>query len=242
MLQIAVVDDENIICEQLSELLKKYQYAHKMMFHISIYHTGENLLADMDDGMIFDLILLDIELAKINGVQVGTYIRNIQKNELCQIIYVSSKTAYALELFKIRPFDFLVKPISETVFFACINKYFELFSKQTYFEYTNKKIRKLIPVSSIIYFESEGRKILIHCLNDEKYEYYGKLADITKNECLKQFIMIHKSYFINIFQISSYEYEAVVLTDGTRLGISKPNRSTVRRIILEYNSNKFKSE
>ena len=81
MIQIAVVDDENIICEQLSELLKKYQCAHKMMFHISIYHTGENLLADMDDGMIFDLILLDIELAKINGVQVGTYIRNIQNTK-----------------------------------------------------------------------------------------------------------------------------------------------------------------
>ncbi|MBR7085502.1 MAG: response regulator transcription factor, partial [Oscillospiraceae bacterium] len=179
MLHIAVVDDETIICEQLSELLKKYQYAHKMMFQVSTYHTGENLLADMDDEMIFDLIFLDIELAKINGVQVGTYIRNIQKNELCQIIYVSSKTAYALELFKIRPFDFLVKPVSEAVLFECIDKYFELFSKQTCFEYTNKKIRKMIPINSILYFESQGRKIQIHCVNDQKYEYYVKLADIT---------------------------------------------------------------
>ena len=45
-------------------LLKEYEMKFKMIFDISIYYNGENLLADLEDDIHFDLILLDIELAK----------------------------------------------------------------------------------------------------------------------------------------------------------------------------------
>ena len=71
MIRIAVVDDEKAICDELLFFLKEYEMKFKMIFDISIYYNGENLLADLEDDIHFDLILLDIELAKINGVEVG---------------------------------------------------------------------------------------------------------------------------------------------------------------------------
>ena len=71
MIRIAVVDDEKAVCDELLFFLKEYEMKFKMIFDISIYYNGENLLADLEDDIHFDLILLDIELAKINGVEVG---------------------------------------------------------------------------------------------------------------------------------------------------------------------------
>ena len=118
----------------------------------------------------------------------------------------------------------------------------KLFSNEMYFEYVNKKMRKLIPVSKIYYFESYGRKIIIHFSSgqkSEKYEYYGKIQELIDDKCLTNFILIHKSFFVNVFHILSYSYEEITVTDGTILAISKPNRKEVRRRILEYSADKF---
>ena len=79
MICIAVVDDEKAVCDELLFFLKEYEMKFKMIFDISIYYNGENLLADLEDDIHFDLILLDIELAKINGVEVGRHIREINQ-------------------------------------------------------------------------------------------------------------------------------------------------------------------
>lgn len=239
MIRIAIVDDEKIICDELNMLVRRYEQEHLVDFQISIYKNGENLLADIEESSPFDLILLDIELATINGVEVGCHIRNVNNDYNCQIIYISSKTSYAMSLFQIRPFDFLVKPVNEKNLFPCLDKYIELFSNEAYFEYKTRKIRKLIPVNNITHFESCGRKIIINCIN-EKYEYYGKLSDLTKDNNLGKFIMIHKSFYVNIFHISSYNYESIIIDGETELPVSKSNRKEVRRLILEYSSEKFK--
>ena len=106
MLKIAIVDDEKLVCSEIMGMLKKYEIEKSFSFSVYSYLSGENLIYEIDDGNSFDLIFLDIELESINGVQVGEYIRNRYNDQKCQIVYVSSKTKYALELFKIRPFDF----------------------------------------------------------------------------------------------------------------------------------------
>lgn len=55
MICIAVVDDERAVCDELLFFLKEYEMKFKMIFDISIYYNGENLLADLEDDIHFDL-------------------------------------------------------------------------------------------------------------------------------------------------------------------------------------------
>ena len=76
------------------------------------FYSGESLYnAIAKQGYIFDLILLDIELMMMNGVQVGQKIREELNNDIVQIVYISGKESYAMELFDIRPLNFLIKPV-----------------------------------------------------------------------------------------------------------------------------------
>ena len=96
--------------------------------------------------------------------------------------------------------------------------YMKLFSNEMYFEYVNKKMRKLIPVSKIYYFESYGRKIIIHFSSgqkSEKYEYYGKIQELIDDKCLTNFILIHKFLFFGFFLLLLFvliSYQNFIIT------------------------------
>ena len=81
-------------------------------FDIDTYYSGDRIIKDLEERVYFDILFLDIEMKKMDGVMVGHYIREQLHNDSMLIIYISSYTQYAMELFQIRPMDFLVKPIS----------------------------------------------------------------------------------------------------------------------------------
>ena len=82
-------------------------------------------------------------------------------------------------------------------------------------------------------------KITVYCSN-ESHEFYGKLSDLSEMKILKNFLMIHKSFYINIAHISSYSYDSLTIDDCRELPISKPNRKEVRRAILKYSADRFR--
>ena len=73
----------------------------------------------------YDIIFLDIMLPQMDGVELGSYIRNVKNDNYTQIVYISSETSYAMELFEVRPLNFLIKPLDEKK----IQKVLELFLK-----------------------------------------------------------------------------------------------------------------
>lgn len=146
-----------------------------------------------------------------------------------------------MELFQVHPFHFLMKPIQRETLFSCLGEYLRLYSKKDFFELTNKNVKKRIPIEQIQYFESNGRKIIVYYIN-ESYEFYGKLSDLSEMKILKNFLMIHKSFYINIAHISSYSYDSLTIDDCRELPISKPNRKEVRRAILKYSADRFREE
>ena len=62
-------------------------------------------------------MILDIELARLSGIDVGKFLREENRNFHTQIIYVSSKETYAMKLFSVQPLDFLVKPVKKEELF-----------------------------------------------------------------------------------------------------------------------------
>ena len=71
---------------------------------LNVWNCAEDFMRDVPAKMDVDILFLDIEMPDYNGIYVGEYIRNDINNDTMHIIYVSSKTNYAMELFKIHPY------------------------------------------------------------------------------------------------------------------------------------------
>ena len=111
MYYIGICDDEKAVCMQLADMVCAYDKRKNVGIEVCIWNTGEALYQDLMKRRPLDLLFLDIELASMNGIQVGRLIRTELANQEISIAYISAKSSYAIELFKIHPIDFLVKPI-----------------------------------------------------------------------------------------------------------------------------------
>lgn len=231
MLKIAICDDDKALCLQLQDMLN--EIIENIDAEIFVFNTGEELCDLLTDGNRFDIIFLDIELCEINGVEVGRKIRNELNDETTQIIYISAKDSYAMELFDIRPLNFLVKPLKKEKIESVLKTAKKIMlSNNQYYEYKIGNVNFNILISDILYFESNGRKVKIIMKNDEK-EYYGKLSEVEEKLKNSEFLFIHKSYLINFNHVIEYAYEYVKMSNNEILGISQNNRKAIREKLLQ---------
>ncbi len=230
--KIAVCDDERIICRAIYDMIKVVSEQNDIRFETDCFTTGEELCEEMKSSA-YDLVILDIELPKMNGVAVGKYIREKLNNETVQIAYISSKQQYAMELFEIRPINFLIKPITKEKIQAIIDKLLKLNSVDTQiFKFKVGQEYIKLPMSQIVYFSSSGRTVTL-VSNENNYVFYRTLDDIYGGLKTGHFLYIHKSFIVNYRYVRQYEYEQVTLLDGTVLPISQPRRKLIRKMILE---------
>jgi len=228
---VGICDREKHICSYLENLVLQCGKEKDYHFETYIFGSSSELCEYLRKGNQLDIIFLDIELLDMTGIQVGSFIRNQLEDRFVQIIYISENSNYAGQLFKTQPLDFLIKPIKEEVVFevlALADKV--LRRKNTVFRYQQGKDYFRVPYDEIMYFISDGRKMRIITKSGVK-EFYGKLQEIVFG-LPKDFLLIHKSYAVNISFVRRYAYEEIELIDGTKLTISKSCRKQVRQKIL----------
>lgn len=232
MLHIAICDDEKIICRQLEDMLHGIGENIDQEIDIEVYYSGEELFNTLLKGYSYDLIFLDIELYQISGIEIGKKIREELNDELTQIVYISCKESYAMELFDVRPLNFLIKPFNKEKIELVIQRVIKLLYKENkFFEYKNNNVTFSVLIKDILYFESHGRKVNIK-LNDETKSFYGKLSTVEEQINNQDFIMIHKSYLINLNHCIEYTYEYVKMSNQDVLTISQNNRKSVREKLM----------
>ena len=233
--RVGICDDEELTCAQLSEVVRRNFILLDNEVDIYIWNSGEELKKDVPGKVEPDVLLLDIELPGCNGVEIGKYIREELNNDSMCLIYISSKTNYAMELFENHPYDFLVKPVDENVLYRDLKRYLQLDeSNKRFFTYAYKKANYRIAIGSILYFESDRKHIRIITNDGKKYEYVGKIKD-EYAKLPKCFVMIGQSYIVNIRHIKLYRSNSVIMNNGDELNVSRGYKNTFDEMMMEYN-------
>lgn len=239
MFKIAICDDEEKVCKQLKDILIKLELKFSEELDIYLFYSGEKLFEALSKDTYYDIIFLDIELQIMNGVEVGDKIRNELFNESTQIIYISGKENYAMELFKVRPLDFIIKPLDYEKIKRVFKLALRLIKKnQGVFSYKFEHSSYNLLIKDILYFESENRQVNIHTIDGVK-KFYGTLKDTFDKVKEFGFIIIHKSYLINYNYVIKFEYDQVTMSNKQVIPISQSNRKKFRELQLEKERKKL---
>lgn len=228
MIRMAICDDEKDICSFLEEASEKYLEARRMDYSIDVFYSADALRDHLKKGNEYEIIFLDIEMDGLSGIQLGEILRNDIRDDAAKIIYVSWQESYALELFKIRPLDFLIKPLTMERVEAVLELALRLLNQENdYFVYQQGSVQGRIKISEIVYFSSTLRKIAMRTV-DEEIVFAGKLDDLVKSLDEELFWRIHKSFIINQMNVKRFEYNNVKMIDGSTLPISQSYRVDIR--------------
>ena len=234
MFKIAVCDDVASVCNELKTMIMdmKNDLICKEIT-IDTFYSGEALIDNIKEENLYDLIFLDIELGKINGVEVGHIIREQMEDYVTKIIYISSKDIYDRQLFDVQPLHFLKKPIDSKKVFDDIQLAMKISEKENRnFEFKSFRNTIKVPYRDILYFESRGRKVFLMGTKNN-YIFYGNINSLE--EVLpKFFIHPNRSYFVNYEFVTCFKFEELIMTDGSIIPISRNKRKEIRELQLIF--------
>jgi len=157
-----------------------------------------------------DLIFLDIQMPKINGIDFLKSLRNPP-----MIILTTAFSEYALQGFELEVIDYLLKPISLERFLKACNKakeYFEIRNKNSgeknYFFVKCNNIFEKILYDDLLYAEAANNYVILHTSNKRLITYltFKGIEDALPSE---KFIKVHKSFVISLSKIESLDGEEV---------------------------------
>ena len=227
MLNVAICDDDIQVTGEMDTLILKVAKQLFIDVEIEVFWNGENLVESIEKGDFFDIIFLDIEMEREDGISAAKRIRNFDKNVL--IIYVTSYENHMKESFAVRPFRFLIKPVNEKIIMTCFKAaYEEITSGDYYFRYSFQRVNHKVAIKDILYFESNKRKITI-VTEQGSFELYGKLNEIEKTlkNCKSSFLRVHQSFLVNYKHVQSQAYNYVMMDNGKQISISEDRRKMI---------------
>ena len=208
MIKTLIVDDEAPAREELIYSLKKFG-------EIEIIGEASHGIeaVELNNKLKPDLIFLDIQMPKLNGVDVARKILDTNHNPY--IVFVTAYEKYAVDAFEVNAMDYILKPIAEERLEKAMEKILDKMKnrdKTSFRKYENtSKIcaydnGKLIPLDlkEIIYATVEDRNTVIFSTRG-KYEVNYNLGELYERLDSPSFYRSHKSYLINLDYIEFIE-------------------------------------
>jgi len=201
-IRIILVDDN----EDSLEILQHFIQLVNGFEIIATYQSGETMVQAVISHEP-DLVLTDIQMPKLNGLEGIKQCLKVKPD--LKFIFTTSYDNYAVEAFDISALDYIVKPIDKVRLFQALEKArIALMTERTLSKDLWKRLTikyqgsfYYIPFKDIIFIEKIGKKSFIYTKNDE-YFTYKNISDLYKELDSNQFFMTHRSYIVNLEQIS----------------------------------------
>ncbi len=115
MTRIAFCDDDAALLHQMQDFLEQYRTLRGVQLELFPYTKPMELLADIEAGVRFDVLFLDVLMPGINGINTAREIRRY--DTAVQIIFVTSSSEFAVQSYVVGAYYYQLKPIWKDSFF-----------------------------------------------------------------------------------------------------------------------------
>ena len=188
----------------------------------------------------FDVLLLDIYMGEMSGMQVAKEIRKLDENIL--IVFITSSQEFAVESYRVQASDYLLKPISYNGLCETMGRIMKILKLDTkIIEILSNRVRTKIKVSSIMFAEVFNTVCIIHT-TDEEFRTYITLDELSATLDEEKFIRCHRSYLINMDYIEKIEEHNFLMKDGMTIPIGRKKSSEIKQKFHTYQFEQMKCE
>lgn len=234
MLKIAVCDDDHEAVQSHIRITKNCLERCRIPGEISSYMDSAGLLCDIiEDHWFFDLLLLDIEMPDVTGMEIAEKIRPYLPE--VRIIFITSHLEYAIDAFELSIFRYVPKDDAGGRLSTAVQDAIRLLALEdgrTYTIRTSSRMEK-IPYKNICYLERDGKNTAI--ITDSGVSRVRKsLQQVYAELDSEEFIYIDRGYIVNLIKIMQIRDGMAVLKNGTSLPVSRSHLQTVKEQINQY--------
>lgn len=227
-LNIAVVDDEPAVREEICAWIKRQQ----PNCHMEAFDSGEAILAA---EKLFDIVFLDIQMEGRNGIEIARILRR-QSKEIV-LIFITAVKEYVFDALDLYAFQYLLKPIDNAKFAQVLERaiWEAQKGKERQAEKLFIKAKNLtIYQSDILYIESRVKKVAIYTIKaGEAIAFYASMDELEQ-QLGTSFFRCHRGYLVNMAYIAEYNNNSITLSNGSIVYLAKKKYSAFVKAYLWY--------
>ncbi len=214
MLRIAVCDDEAIMVKEVNKILSAYCRSKSVDFKIFTYCDGHDLLIAQES---FDIIFLDIEMERSNGIEIAQKLREHDMN--VPIVYVTNYVDYWRRAFKVHAFGFIMKPFNKDEFCEVMDDYFTAIhdaSEET-ITFPTDDGAVCVKLNEIYYFMFESKKKVCVHTDSKRVMVRENLTDIYERLDKTQFYRTRRDCIVNLKYVQKLQNNYVIIMKNGHL-------------------------
>lgn len=231
-MDIAIVDDVEQDRLRMERMVLNWGELQKEEVHLSLFASGEAFLETLKPGL-FSIILLDLFMTGISGMETAREIR--RRGYTCQIVFVTSSDAYAIQGYEVDAANYLLKPVDPLALNQslqhCLSR---MGSDNAAITVISNRSAISIPLRRIIWIEAQRNALLFHT-DGGSVKSYMTIENLLKMlDGYGQFLLCCKGILVNMDRIASVNEEDFVMDDGEHVPIRKRGANQVKREYLYY--------
>lgn len=230
-MKIAIIDDEKTEREYLHRILEPWAMSCREPVEIKTYSDAKSFLFDWSEEKDFDILLLDIEMPGINGIDTAKTVR--RDGATVQIIFITGFYEYFSDGFDVSALHYLIKPVSDEKLYSVLDRAVTNLNRtaRAVLLTTHEGDFK-IPVSDIVYAEADNVYINVHT---EKTVYRVRTTlSLFAAQLDDTFCKVHRSFIVSLRHISSISRSFVTMRTGKVIPISRGTSAKIREALIKY--------
>ena len=209
------------------------QLKEKRPVDIISYTDGLDLLKDYKQKGFCDILVLDMRMKTMGGIEVAKHIR--QLDDEVPILIVTATVDYAVEGYKVGAFRYIVKPVEGSDFLSAVEELLDRLQKKqaSIFSFPSMNGTTKLMTDHIYYLESDLRTIRV-VAKEGTFTFTGTISSLEEQLRTDGFIRIHKSFLVNVSHIYNIFKDSVTMDNKEVLPMSKHKRKEVNQEFLSY--------
>lgn len=230
MIRVAIVEDEAEIQEQLMGYVQRYTRQYGTAFEVKTFADGLEILEDYRPA--YDLILLDIEMKHLDGMETARRIRELDPDVM--LVFITNMAQYAIKGYAVGALDYVLKPVPYFAFSQQLQKVEAQLRRRTrhYLAVPVEGGLRRLDTSRIYYIESEGHRV--HFYTEEgDFAAPGALKALEEKLADRPFARCNSGYLVNLAQVQAVQQNTVEV-GPYELQVSRPKRKSFLAALTDY--------
>ena len=230
-MRIAVCDDEKAQRLLLKKYLEEWARKSHTLLKVELFAGAEEFSFVWAEDRDYDLLILDIEMGRQNGMELALHIR--QKDENIPILFVTGYEQYMAQGYEVSALHYLLKPIHREKLFSLLDK---LNARQGEQEkkllFQTENGRRCLSPAKIWYVVARAHWCILYTA-DREYTLHSSIGSMEQYLCChKDFVRCHRSYLVNTGHICAILKTELILDDNRRLPVSRSAEKKVNQAFI----------
>lgn len=230
-LSIAVCDDNETDLQYITGMVNAWAMQERIPVSVRTFPSAEAFLFHYSEDKDYDILLLDVEMGKLNGIDLAKQIR-VQNNRV-QIVFITGYPDFIAEGYEVSALHYLMKPVKPEKLEGVLSRAADLSREERPFLLVSSE-RETIRVffDDIYYAESQGHYMLIHT---QQTQYRVRMTVSGLLEKLDEgFYRCSRSFVVSLRHICRITKSEVFLENQVSLPLGRGQYDEINKAMIHY--------